>query len=102
MAEIATGARVDAPHERLLDAPDQLARRSAPRGGASRFLSQRRVDGLVISVLDETHPALLAKLRELEIPVVLLDRNAPPGIPVSRVLSDHRSGMKAADSTCSA
>jgi LacI family transcriptional regulator len=60
------------------------------------LLSQRRVDGLVISVLDETHPEPLGKLRELEIPIVVLDRNLPPEIPVSRVLSDHRSGMKAA------
>jgi LacI family transcriptional regulator len=60
------------------------------------LLSRRRVDGLVISVLDETHPEPLAKLRELDIPVVVLDRNLPAEIPVSRVLSDHRSGMKAA------
>jgi LacI family transcriptional regulator, galactose operon repressor len=60
------------------------------------LLSQRRVDGLVISVLDESHPEPLGKLRELEIPVVVLDRNLPAEIPVSRVLSDHRSGMKAA------
>ena len=60
------------------------------------LLTQRRVDGLVISVLDETHVATLARLRELDIPVVVLDRNLPPEIGVSRVLSDHRSGMKAA------
>ena len=60
------------------------------------LLSRRRVDGLVISVLDETHPESLGKLRELDIPIVLLDRNLPAEIPVSRVLSDHRSGMKAA------
>ena len=60
------------------------------------LLSHRRVDGLVISVLDETHPEALGKLRELDIPVVVLDRNLPAEIPVSRVLSDHRSGMKAA------
>ena len=57
------------------------------------LLSQRRVDGLVISVLDETHPESIVRLRELEIPVVVLDR-AVPGIAVSRVLSDHRSGMR--------
>ena len=61
-----------------------------------RLLSQRRVDGIVISVLDETHPEMIDRLRELDIPVVLLDRNLPTEIPVSRVLSDHRSGMKAA------
>jgi LacI family transcriptional regulator len=57
------------------------------------LLSQRRVDGLVISVLDETHPETLVRLPELEIPVVVLDRTVP-GIPVSRVLSDHRAGMR--------
>jgi LacI family transcriptional regulator len=60
------------------------------------LLSQRRVDGLVISVLDETHPETIERLRELEIPVIVLDRNLPGEIPASRVLSDHRSGMKAA------
>ena len=60
------------------------------------LLSQRRVDGLVISILDETRVETLTKLQELEIPVVVLDRNLPPTIPASRVLSDHRSGMKAA------
>jgi LacI family transcriptional regulator len=59
------------------------------------LLSQRRVDGLVISVLDETHPATIARLRELEIPVVVLDRTVPE-VTVSRVLSDHRSGMREA------
>jgi LacI family transcriptional regulator len=59
------------------------------------LLSQRRVDGIVISVLDETHPETIVRLRELEIPVVVLDRNVPE-IAVSRVLSDHRTGMKAA------
>jgi LacI family transcriptional regulator len=60
------------------------------------LLSQRRVDGLVISLVDESHPDPLERLRELEIPVVVVDRNLPAEIPVSRVLSDHRSGMKAA------
>ena len=60
------------------------------------LLSHRRVDGLAISVLDETHPEALGRLRELDIPVVVLDRNLSAEIPVSRVLSDHRSGMKAA------
>ena len=60
------------------------------------LLSHRRVDGLVISVLDESHPEPFGQLRALDIPIVVLDRNVPADIPVSRVLSDHRSGMKAA------
>lgn len=60
------------------------------------LLSQRRVDGLVISVVDESEPDPLERLRELEIPIVVVDRNLPAEIPVSRVLSDHRSGMRAA------
>jgi LacI family transcriptional regulator len=60
------------------------------------LLSHRRVDGLVISMLDETNPESLGKLRGLDIPVVVLDRNLPPELRVSRVLSDHRSGMRAA------
>src|SRR4051794_6416786 len=60
------------------------------------LLARRRVDGLVISVLDESHQEALDALRELGIPVVVLDRDVPPETPVSRVLSDHRSGMKAA------
>lgn len=60
------------------------------------LLSQRRVDGLVISAVDETDRESMGRLRELDIPIVALDRNVPPEIPVSRVLSDHRSGMKAA------
>jgi LacI family transcriptional regulator len=60
------------------------------------LLSQRRVDGLVISVLDETHPETAVRLGELAIPVVVLDRNVAAGIAVSRVLSDHRQGMEAA------
>jgi LacI family transcriptional regulator len=60
------------------------------------LLARRRVDGLVISVLDESHQEALGALRELDIPVVVLDRNVPAEMLVSRVLSDHRSGMKAA------
>src|SRR4029450_3031819 len=37
-----------------------------------QLLYHRRVDGLVISVLDETHPDTMVQLRDLEIPVVVL------------------------------
>ena len=35
-------------------------------------------------------------MAELDIPIVVLDRSLPQDVTVSRVLSDHRSGMKAA------
>jgi LacI family transcriptional regulator len=56
------------------------------------LLSQRRVDGLIISIVDEAHPDTIARLRKLEVPVVVLDR-AMPEVTVSRVLSNHRAGM---------
>ena len=55
----------------------------------------------MISVLDESNKEALGALRELDIPVVVLDRTVPAELAVSRVLSDHRSGMKAARCTCS-
>ena len=45
------------------------------------LLSHRRVDGLVISVLDETHPEPMSQLRGLDIPVVVLDRSVPDRHP---------------------
>ena len=61
------------------------------------LLSQRRVDGLVISVLDETHPEPLgAGCASSTSPSSCSTATLPAEIPVSRVLSDHRSGMKAA------
>ncbi len=60
------------------------------------LLSQRRVDGMAISVVDETNPESMGRLRTLDVPVVVLDREVPADLHVSRVLSDHRSGMRAA------
>jgi LacI family transcriptional regulator len=61
-----------------------------------RLLAQRRVDGVVLSVVDETHAPTLERLRELDIPITVLDRDLPPDIEVSAVLVDHRQGMTAA------
>jgi LacI family transcriptional regulator len=60
------------------------------------LLTQRRVDGMVVSVVDETDAGSMGRLRELDVPIVVLDRDVPGDVPASRVLSDHRSGMKAA------
>jgi LacI family transcriptional regulator len=61
-----------------------------------RFLSQRQVDGLIVSSAahgpDQAGPLLV----ELELPTVMLDRDRLAGAHISAVQSDHISGMKAA------
>ncbi len=61
-----------------------------------RLLQQRRVDGLLLSLASESHPETIDILRRLDAPIVLVDRELPDGVGASAVLSDHRSGMKAA------
>jgi LacI family transcriptional regulator, galactose operon repressor len=63
-------------------------------GELVRVLSRRRVDGMLISISDETHPGIQAAVSALQLPVVLVDRELP-GIP-SAVLADHASGISAA------
>jgi LacI family transcriptional regulator len=57
-----------------------------------RMMYERRVDGLILSCSDESDVRLTEIVRELEIPVVLLDRELP--VPrAHRVLVDHRQGI---------
>lgn len=59
-----------------------------------RLLTQRRVDGLLLSLAAEDDPDTLALLQRAEIPIVLVDRELPPSVQASAVLSDHRGGMR--------
>ncbi len=59
-------------------------------------LCQRRVDGLLLSISDEQDPAMGTLLRDIDIPIVLLDRDVPAGIEAPQVRFDHRHGMHAA------
>lgn len=61
-----------------------------------QLFDQRRVDGLILSLAREGHGPTLDLLRELELPLVVLDREVGPEVGASRVLSDHRTGMRAA------
>ncbi len=61
-----------------------------------RLFEQRRVDGLILSLAREDHPDLLAALADTDTPRVVIDRHLPPEVGASSVLSDHRSGMRAA------
>jgi LacI family transcriptional regulator len=61
-----------------------------------RVFSQRRVDGLILSLASETEPATLEALEEIETPFVLQDRELAGNHNASSVLADHRAGMRAA------
>jgi LacI family transcriptional regulator len=60
-----------------------------------RHLLRRRVDGLVLSLADETSPALRDFLAGLRTPLVLLDREVE-GVLADQVLVDHAAGVAAA------
>jgi LacI family transcriptional regulator len=64
--------------------------------GHVRLLMQRRVDGLLLSLASEEHGDTVAALERLDAPIVLIDRELPRGVRASAVLSDHRTGMRAA------
>jgi len=60
-----------------------------------RLLRQRRVDGLILSLSDETDPETMALLKAVDSPFVLLDRELAE-VSAAAVLSDHAAGMRAA------
>jgi LacI family transcriptional regulator, galactose operon repressor len=61
-----------------------------------RLLERRRVDGVLISLADESNPQTLSALRELSIPSVLIDRDVwQIASGASAVLADHEQGMRA-------
>jgi len=57
-------------------------------------LKQRRVDGLVIAVTDERDEGIKSVLRNVEFPIVLLDRDLD--ISADSIWDEHASGMKKA------
>ena len=59
------------------------------------LLSRRRVDGLMVSVASEAHPATLRALESARSPIVLLDREVP-GLTAAAVVCDHASGVQKA------
>lgn len=61
-----------------------------------RFFQSRRVDGMLLSLASEKNRATLELLTRIRVPIVVLDREIPASIGASAVLSDHRTGMRAA------
>jgi LacI family transcriptional regulator len=60
------------------------------------LLERRRVDGLILSLAEENHPETVAALRQVTVPVVLVDRDIPPGVNARCAAFDHASGMREA------
>jgi LacI family transcriptional regulator len=59
-----------------------------------RLFEQRRVDGLMLSLAAEDNDETIQLLKQFETPTVLVDRELPPDVGASAVLSDHRTGMR--------
>jgi LacI family transcriptional regulator len=60
------------------------------------LLDQRRADGMIVLLVSETHRPTIQALSALQVPVVVVERDFPPQMRVSRVLSNHRVGMSVA------
>jgi LacI family transcriptional regulator len=58
--------------------------------------AKRRVDGIIMTVSDETDEHLLRAMREMRVPIVLMDREVALDLDV--VAIDHRGGARAATS----
>lgn len=61
-----------------------------------RFFQSRRVDGMLLSLASEKRRPTLQLLAHVRVPIVVIDREIPSSIGANAVLSDHRSGMRAA------
>lgn len=59
-----------------------------------RLFMQRRVDAIIMTMSNEDDPELCQQIRQLSVPVVLLDRDHPPEIDA--VMVDHRRGTRTA------
>lgn len=59
-------------------------------------LRQRQVDGFLLLPALEDDADTLAVLRELSVPIVVIDRTLPDDLEASYVLSDHQSGIEQA------
>jgi len=91
-AAIAQGVEntlVEADRQLLIASSDSDLKREER---AIKEFGRRGVDGLIIALVDERSVATRTLLKELHVPIVLLDRDAK-GITADRVLTDHRHGL---------
>jgi LacI family transcriptional regulator len=59
-----------------------------------RFFQARRVDGMILSLASERRPATLDVLAQVDVPIILIDRDVPGDLRASIVRNDHRAGMR--------
>jgi LacI family transcriptional regulator len=61
-----------------------------------RFFQGRRVDGLILSLASDQAQTTIDTIAQVDVPVVLIDRDLPRDLNASVVRNDHRAGMIAA------
>ena len=61
-----------------------------------RFFQARRVDGMILSLASERRQTTLDVLAQVDVPIVLIDRDVSGDLRASIVRNDHREGMRAA------
>lgn len=96
LAQIALGAEValrEAGYAMLLTNSVNEAKLDATH---IKLFQQRRVDGLLLSVADETSQDTITALQRVPKPCVLIDRDLALDEPASAVRSDHQAGITAA------
>lgn len=61
-----------------------------------RFFQARRVDGMILSLASERRQETLDILDQVDVPVIMVDRDVDADLDASIVRNDHRAGMRAA------
>jgi LacI family transcriptional regulator len=61
-----------------------------------RFFQARRVDGMILSLASERRSETIDALAQVDVPIVMIDRDLPTEVRASIARSDHRQGMRGA------
>ena len=61
-----------------------------------RFFQARRVDGMILSLASEREQATLDVLAQVDVPVIMVDRDVDAQLDASIVRNDHKAGMRVA------
>jgi LacI family transcriptional regulator len=88
VAQAAARRLAEAGYALLLASSDQRPEREIE---ALSILRTRQVDGMMLYLCDQEHPSLMAAVRNLDVPHILLDRDMPG--QADRIYSDHRDVM---------